>query len=192
MSFVSWEKIVSPYGTWPDIFAHEKKTWEPGGWKACSAWFWWGWVDGRDFSMFLHSAQTWTSPFSQPKDPELNARDVVLPSQIFMWLCPAASQGLLAWSHLQKPGDTGHSDTGNSLQWFSGTLDNFPKTLFSPTPGMEPRVDGALLVSAQLRTGRGSGGQLEGSEGGWQPSVPSVSCWTSSAGPYCLSLEATS
>lgn len=32
--------------------------------------------DGRDFSPFLHSAQTLTEPLSQPEDPEVNTRAV--------------------------------------------------------------------------------------------------------------------
>lgn len=47
-------------------------------------WPWWGWVDGSGFSIFFHSAHTWTKPFSQPDDPEVNTTHVVLPSQMIV------------------------------------------------------------------------------------------------------------
>lgn len=41
-----------------------------------------------------------------------------------------------------EPGGPGHRDTGSSLRRFSGSLDNSPRTLFFPPPGMQALVDG--------------------------------------------------
>ncbi|XP_044099959.1 uncharacterized protein LOC122903299 isoform X2 [Neovison vison] len=57
--------------------------------------------------------------------------------------------------------DSGHSDTGSSLWWFSGTLDNTRETSSFPAAQTAPQTKGsrALLVGAWLRTGPGSGGR---------------------------------
>lgn len=60
----------------------------------------------------------------------------------------------------------------------------FPQDLILPNSrDGASRGQRTLLIGAQLRTGPGSGGQLEGREGGRQPSVPSAPSWTLPAGP---------
>lgn len=65
---------------------------------------------------------------------------------------------------------TGHSDTGSSLWWFSGTLDNNPTIRFSQ------RLRQSL---AWTEGPPGSGGQPEGREGSRPPTLPSAPSWTS-------------
>lgn len=57
--------------------AGHSSSWEPGRWRLVLCGPGGGrWVDGRDFSTFLHSAPTPTEPFSQPEDPDVNTRPV--------------------------------------------------------------------------------------------------------------------
>ena len=81
--------------------------------------------------------------------------------------------------------DSGHGDTGSSLWWFPGTLDNSPETSSFPTPGLEPPGDKG---PSWLVLSRGQDLALEDSaravrEAGSPPSPPRLS------GPACWALR---
>nr|KAF6282397.1 hypothetical protein mMyoMyo1_010042 [Myotis myotis] len=87
-----------------------------------------------------HQARAWFCPLRSSRDhvpdPSLS-KGVSSPS----WeVAPHAQDSGLVLS--LEPGGPGRRDAGSSLRRFSGSLDNSPKTLVFPPPGMQTLVDG--------------------------------------------------